>query len=282
MSKVVFKFHWSFLILGMLMIYFGKSLLFFCYIITCVIHELGHAIVGRALGYKLNIISLMPYGASLSGNNVPFRPKDEILIAIAGPLVNLLIVILLLASWWLFPFIYNYTQDFFWSNFSTLLFNLLPVFPLDGGRLLMGILDTKFERKKSFKICKIVGIIITAIFFLLFFISIFYGINYSMGMNAIFLLIGLFDDDKSIYYINVNTLEDKNLSKGMLLKTVAIDEHSSIYDAYRLLDKNNINQIYVMDEKLKVKRVLMESELEKLIVSVPLNTRLIDIKKETS
>ena len=113
MNKLVFKFHWSFLLLGFLMILCGKGTLLFCYIVTCVLHEIGHSIVGKMLGYKLNIISLIPYGASLSGNAVPFKPKDEILIALAGPLVNILIVLVIVFLWWFFPSCYGFTQDFF-------------------------------------------------------------------------------------------------------------------------------------------------------------------------
>ena len=171
-------------------------------------------------------------------------------------------------------------KTFFLSNVSTIVFNLLPVFPLDGGRVLVGLLNIKFDRKKTLKFARIVGIIITMICFVLFFLSaINNAINYSIGINALFLLIGLFSDDKSIYYINIQTSDQKltKLDKGMLLKTVVISQNSTIYDAYKLLDKNNINQIYVMDDNLKIKSKLMEIDLQKLILSKPLDTKLIQI-----
>ena len=279
MSKFSFKFHWSFMMLGLVMIYFGQGLLYFCYTITVVLHEMGHALVGRILGYKLNIIRLMPYGASLSGNNAPFKPKDEILIALAGPVVNALILLVLSSVWWFFPCSYSFTQMFFSTNLSTLLFNFLPIFPLDGGRVLLGILNTKLNRKKAFKITKIVGFVFTGGLFVLFFMSFFTSLNYTMGINAILLLIGLFDDDKSIYYINIQDIEKKSekLKKGLFIKTIAISENSSIYDAYRLLDKNNVNQIFIMDDDCKVKNSLTEKDLEMLIFTRPLDTKLKDI-----
>ena len=280
MNKLVFKFHWSFLLLGVLMIVCGNSLLLFCYIITCVLHEFGHALMGKMLGYKLNIISLMPYGASLSGNNVPFKAKDEVLIAVAGPVVNLLLILLLISLWWFFPTCYGYTQEFFLSNVSTIFFNLMPVYPLDGGRVLVGILNIKLDRKKSLKIARIIGGVVTIGFFAMFIISAVKNtINYSLGINSFFLLIGLFSDDKSIYYINTqNTnLKINNLNKGLLLKSIVISQNATIYDAYKLLDKNNINQIYIMDDNLKIKSLLMEIDLQKLILSKPLDTKLSQI-----
>lgn len=280
MKKYTFRFHWSFIALGLIMIYFGQGLLYFCCTITVILHEFGHAFVGKSMGYRLNTISLMPYGASLSGNNAPFSPKDEVKIAIAGPIVNLIIILILTSLWWFFPSTYSFTQDFYSANVSTILYNLLPIFPLDGGRVLLGALSSKMKRKKAFKITKIIGFIATGFVFVCFFLSFFSGLNYSLGINALFLLIGLFDDDKSAYYINLQDIDKKTekLEKGLFLKTIAISENASIYDAYKMLDKNNVNQVYVMDENYKVKKSISEGEIEKLIFLVPLDTKLKDIK----
>lgn len=279
MSKFSFKFHWSFIVLGLVMIYFGEGLLYFCYTITVILHEMGHAFVGRSLGYKLNIIRLMPYGASLSGNNAPFKTRDELLIALGGPVINIIIILIISSLWWFYPSSFGYTQTFFSTNLSTLIFNILPIFPLDGGRLLVATLGCKLSRKKAFKITKIVGFIFTGLIFLSFFLSFFSQLNYTLGINAILLLIGLFDDDKTCYYINIKDVDKKSeqLQRGLLLKTIAISENSSIYDAYRLLDKNNVNQIYVMDDNYKVKRCIDEVQLQKWIFSLPLDTKLKDL-----
>lgn len=276
MGKFVFKIHWSFFLLGLFLIYFGKGLLFFCYLITVILHEMGHAFVGKQLGYKLNVISLLPYGASLSGNNAPFKPKDEIFIAIAGPIVNILLLVFTIALWWLFPDLYSFTTTFAIANLSTLLFNLLPVFPLDGGRVLLGILNSKYDRVKAFKTVQILGIIITFGCVALFIMSFFKGLNYTLGINSLFLLIGLFEDDKSIYYINTQNLKDNSekLKKGIFLKTIVISENSTVYDAYKVLDKNHLNQLYVMDGQYKIKRILMENEVEKLVFNNPLDALL--------
>lgn len=279
MKKYSFRFHWSFFVLGLIMIYFGEGLLYFCCTITVILHEFGHAFVGKSMGYKLNTISLMPYGASLSGNNAPFKPKDEIKIALAGPLVNLLIILTITSLWWFLPSSFSFTQDFYYANVSTILYNLLPIFPLDGGRVLLGLLSIKKPRKTAFKITKVIGFIVVGLIFVCFFLSFFTKLNYSLGINALFLLIGLFDDDKSAYYINLQDFDKKSekLSKGLFVKTIAISENSSIYDAYRVLDKNNVNQIYVMDDNYKVKKSIRESELEKLVYTMPLDTKLKDV-----
>ena len=78
MNNIKIKIHWSFVILSILMIVFGKFSMFFCAIITVLLHELGHSLIGRKLGYKLDLITLLPYGAMLSGKNMPYSTKDEI------------------------------------------------------------------------------------------------------------------------------------------------------------------------------------------------------------
>lgn len=279
MKKIYFKIHWSFIALGILLMLFNKGLIFLYYLIFGVLHELGHAYAGKKVGYKLNIITLMPYGASLSGNNGPLKPKDELKIAIAGPCVNLIfILIIILLSNFNLP-IYEDLQIIKNINISYLMFNLLPVFPLDGGRILLALLSYKVKRKKAFKICNIVGWVITIIYFILFFASFFYELNYMMGINAIFLLIGLFNDDKTAYYVNISSLNKnkEKLKNGAELKTFAVNINANLFETYKLLDKYNINQIYIFDDNNNHIKTMMDFDFEQYLFTKPLDTRLIDI-----
>ena len=70
MPKITFKFHWSFIVLGILFAVFGKFVQFLCYVITILIHELGHYFMAKKFGYNLNTITFMPYGAGISGKNI--------------------------------------------------------------------------------------------------------------------------------------------------------------------------------------------------------------------
>ena len=279
MKKLYFHFHWSFLVLGIFLIIFGKSGVFLCYVVFGILHELAHSLVGKKLGYKLNIITMMPYGASLSGNNSPLKPIDEIEIALAGPIFNLLMVMLAVFLKYVnLPCqqILDIVRD---VNLSYLIFNLLPVFPLDGGRILLAILSIKIKRKTAFKICFYVGLAITIFCFILFFISFKYGLNYMLGINAIFLLIGLFNDDKTSYYININTLNNSldKIEKGTQVKVFAVLEDANLFETYKLLDKYNINQILVFDKNSKLKKVIMDFDFEKYLLSKPLDTKIKDV-----
>ena len=126
---------------------------------SIIIHELAHAFVAKKLGYKLNNIKLIPFGICLNLNSNQISPKDEIKIAIAGPLINLFLCLILICIWWFLPSTYNFTNVFCYANLITCLFNLIPAFPLDGGRILHAMLKENFSSKKSLKLTKIINIL---------------------------------------------------------------------------------------------------------------------------
>ena len=134
------------------------------YFTTIVLHELAHAEVSVRLGYTLDRFVLMPYGAALKGNFEGVRPKDEILIAIAGPLFNAAIAVICTALWWLMPVAYAFTDRLVAANIFTAIFNLLPVFPLDGGRIALAAISVKVPRQKAYKWVKIFGFIAAPLF----------------------------------------------------------------------------------------------------------------------
>jgi Zn-dependent protease len=115
---------------------------------TCVVlHELGHSFTARAFGVGVPRILLMPIGGMAEFDRMPRRPREEFLIAIAGPAVNFVIASLLflavgLPRRWSFWVLDDYpatalgfTQLLLHWNIWMGCFNLIPVFPMDGGRI---------------------------------------------------------------------------------------------------------------------------------------------------
>ena len=92
MKKFKISIHPLFLIFAAVLIYLGYFYILLAYLITIILHEFAHSFVANRLGYRLNIINIMPHGASLSGQSHFFSVRDEILdfIPLAEKLINFL------------------------------------------------------------------------------------------------------------------------------------------------------------------------------------------------
>lgn len=158
-----------------ILFYFTKQIELYAYIMLfAIIHELGHLLAGILLGMKPEKLELMPFGVSVSFKiNVKeynkkvkkanFLEVKKIIVALAGPITNFIII--LITS--------NLKLDIvkslivIYTNLLIMIFNLLPVYPLDGGRILKGILHINLGKRKAEKyinnISRVTVMIITAI-----------------------------------------------------------------------------------------------------------------------
>jgi Zn-dependent protease len=113
------------------------------------LHELGHSLVARAKGGYIHEIVLYPFGGAARIANIPTRPIDEILVALAGPAVSFILAVLFQQVEWL--------VFLSWLNYMLFFFNLLPVFPMDGGRVLRAGLAIKHGRVSATRKAATVG-----------------------------------------------------------------------------------------------------------------------------
>lgn len=208
-SGIKITVHWTFLLLIVWIIYKGISsgsstteilwsTLFIAALFGCIIlHELGHSLTAMKYNIKTRRITLLPIGGVASLESMPDESQKEFMIAIAGPIVNIVIALLLYLVVPLHEYANmeaaeleqalstinagNFLFYMLFANLMLAVFNMIPAFPMDGGRVLRALIAMKFDRVRATQIATRLGQLVA--FFLLFL-----GLVY----NPILILIAIF------------------------------------------------------------------------------------------
>ena len=194
--------HWSFSLLFLYIAYMGftenhswEYISTMCFYIICtfgcvLLHEFGHVLSARYFGIGTQDVIILPIGGLARLNKIPEKPVQELIVAIAGPLVNVALCILFVLA-----LVFGYGAELYFSelfldnpphdllfdvnksatflllmakaNFVLMLFNLIPAFPMDGGRVFRALMSMQFSRTRATLIASVLGQI-CAVGFLLY------------------------------------------------------------------------------------------------------------------
>lgn len=178
--------HWTFLLLvawvmlsyllngASLALAFGGVALILALFGCVVLHELGHALMARRFGVATQDITLLPIGGVARLARMPEEPKQELLIALAGPAVNVVIAAVLGAVLWVVGGLpwdgpltmvgQSFLANLLVVNLILVVFNLLPAFPMDGGRVLRALLAMRRPYGEATQIAAKIGQIMAILF----------------------------------------------------------------------------------------------------------------------
>lgn len=265
-----FKVNPLFFALALALVAFGHALDFVWTLVALLFHEGAHALMARERGYVVKKVVLLPYGAMMSaGEN--FDKTSSVLIGLAGPLCNLLLALVTLGLWWLAPAAYPYTISFLYANLSLGVFNLLPVYPLDGSRVALGFCKNKL---KAIKGLQIAGIVCSFLFLGLFVASLFFGVNFTFGIIAVFLFYGATFASKDETYSSVLDFDCKNYSLGVECKRVEVSPNTPILRLFHHVGRLSKTTFDVVDDDGKIIATLGEKELKDIAAKNRLSKKI--------
>lgn len=283
MAGIKFKINPSFWLFLAISLYLKRGFFALTYTLAVVLHECSHYVVARRLFYRCREIQISIFGAVLYGDFDSVTATDRIKIALAGPLANLVLCVVCLAIWWIFPESYPIINDFFQANISMACVNLLPFYPLDGGRVVTGVLQRKRHVDCTHAVKK-VTVMFSLLLFALFVVSLFTRHNlFNLGLFSLFLFSGAFSKPNGETYVKCAYVFEKThfLRCGMEKKTLVFNQNNTLSDVAKRVVGNYLYALEVVNDDMQVVATFSVYALEKLITTHPLTTKLKDVKKIT-
>ncbi len=192
------------IIIFIILFYITKQIdVYITMLIFCLIHELGHILVGIILKMKPDKLELMPYGLKVSFKVLPedlnkkikngtLLEVKKILVALGGPIVSFILAIMF---FYIEPPIVTKT-DCIYSNILILFFNLMPIYPLDGGRIIKGILHIKYGNIASKKMINEISNISMILITFIYSIAVYYFKNIAYFLICIILWLITIQENK--------------------------------------------------------------------------------------
>lgn len=225
--------------------------------ITVFLHELGHALAAKKFNIKTKDITILPIGGLARLDRIPEKPSEELVVAIAGPLVNIVLAVIT----GLFITVPNLKEltvqleggvnqsnfflNFFIVNIWLSIFNLIPAFPMDGGRVLRALLAMTFERHIATNIAARIGQILAVGFVILGFYSnpflIFIGIFIILGAQA-----------EAQYTQTKSTLAGYKVKDVLMRDYKVIDKDETIKKAVQILLNGQSKNFLITENSLPI------------------------------
>lgn len=234
-------------------------------VVSIILHEFTHIFVGNRLGCKLSALELGLTGAKAEITDVEdLLDREKFILYISGPAMNLFLGVVLYGLYRVNSI--HLLEVCYSINFSLCIFNLMPAYPLDGSRILEIILSKYISYIKAKKITTYVSYFSSISFIVLFFFMIFlHRVNISLFLIGILIIYSTVLEKKWTMYIIMGDIIKKRrkLEKYNFIenKTISVFYKNELLDVMRMVDKSKFNTFYILDEELKLLKIIHEDEL---------------------
>lgn len=215
-----------------------------------VVHELGHALVARRYGIRTRDIMLLPVGGISSLERMPEKPSQELAVALVGPAINLVLAAII---WGGIELTGGTTRlgeatsvtgaiatQLMWINIALAVFNLLPAFPMDGGRALRALLAMRMSNERATNIAATLGRLLAVVF----------GIA-GLFLNPLLILIAMVvwfgaTQERALAQLK-SAITGVPVSAAMLRRVETVAPDQPLEDAAALLLRGGLDQLPVID-----------------------------------
>jgi len=204
--------------------------------VCVVLHEFGHSLQVLRYGIAVRDIVLLPIGGMARMERIPENPWQEIVVAISGPLVNFALAALLFGVLMVrggLGGVDDFLTQLLVINIVLGVFNLVPAFPMDGGRILRGLLAVRLPYLKATRIARAVGQVIAILFVILGFMN---SSFVMLPVIGVFIFIGAMNEERALRVRHI--LADRTLgdlardAPAPLLHTDPLDAAVDVLDRY--------------------------------------------------
>ncbi|MDB4955356.1 MAG: Peptidase [Myxococcales bacterium] len=214
------------------------------------VHELGHAFVARRFGYRTRDIMLLPIGGIATLEQMPEKPTQELAVAVVGPAINLAIAGVIwigitatggqtsLGS--VTSLSGSFLAQLFWINIGLAAFNMVPAFPMDGGRALRALLALKLGRERATEIAGTLGRVFAVLIG-------FYGLLYNPFLVLIAFVVWMGASQERAMVHLKSALHGVPVSAAMLRRIETVSPEQPLEDAAALLVSGGQNELPVID-----------------------------------
>jgi stage IV sporulation protein FB len=255
------KFFLPYLALLIIIGFSGELIISF---LVVILHEGVHYMTAVALGFSGFDLKIMPIGAVLRLRELDeATPKEDMIISISGPLFNILSAAIIYVIGLYVPFDLELV---FKSNLALGIFNLIPAFPLDGGRVLRDILSIRTFYKRANELTIKVSIVLgfTLIGFFVFLCLLGHR-NFNIGIIGVFVILSSYKEKERVVYIIMGDIVKKKSKflnrKYIENKSMSIYYKSDLLSVLSTVDKNKYNIFTVLDEEMRVIDIIYEEEI---------------------
>lgn len=268
---ITFRFHPLFIVIMLTSVVTGYFIELFILFGIVFIHELGHVAAAKGLGWRIKEVQLLPFGGvAVVEEQGTISAWEETIVALAGPLQNGIMILFAIAMHKLGIWDNEWSAYFIQANLMIGLFNMLPILPLDGGKVMQSLFSLWLNYYRTIYYCTwlsmamsvlIIGVSISQ------FPSV--GIHLNLLMIGLFLLYANGYQMRNIQYHYIRFLMNRELraskmmDKGVRAQPIIVKKSKKIKEVIRLFMREQYHLVYVINELGVIQAVLPEQQVIK-------------------